>query len=106
MLKVCEGGSHATQWRRMTPAGVCYTQRQSAATDMRERSRRMYPMTTIMPAWGEVFEIPPSTTADDLLRLPDDGSKYELFEGKLVREMTSPGHGDICHRLSGVLFVY
>lgn len=58
------------------------------------------------PTWGEVYEVPPTTTADDLLRLPDDGSTYELYEGALVREMTSPGHGDICHRLSGILFVY
>jgi Uma2 family endonuclease len=58
------------------------------------------------PTWGEVYEVPPTTTADDLLRLPDDGSTNELYEGVLVREMTSPGHGDICHRLSGVLFVY
>jgi Uma2 family endonuclease len=63
-------------------------------------------MTTIRPTWGEVFEVPPTTTADDLLRLPDDGAKYELFEGVLVREMTSPGHGEICQRLGGILFVY
>jgi hypothetical protein len=23
--------------------------------------------------WGEIYEAPPTTTADDLLRLPDDG---------------------------------
>lgn len=58
------------------------------------------------PAWGEIYEVPANTTADDLLRLPDDGSKYELYEGALVREMTAPGHGDICHRLSGELYLY
>src|SRR3974390_64741 len=63
-------------------------------------------MAAPQPTWGEVYEVPASTTAEALLRLPDDGSKYELYEGTLVREMTSPGHGDICHRLSGVLFVY
>ena len=63
-------------------------------------------MAAPQPAWGEVYEVPATTTAQDLLRLPDDGSKYELYEGTLVREMTSPGHGAICHRLSGVLFVY
>ena len=63
-------------------------------------------MATIKPTWGEVFEVPPTTTADDLLRLPDDGSRYELYEGVLVREMTSPGHGDICHRVDGELYVY
>jgi len=58
------------------------------------------------PAWGEVYEVAAATTAQDLLRLPDDGSKYELYEGTLVREMTSPGYGDIYHRLNGLLFVY
>jgi len=63
-------------------------------------------MATITPTWGDVFEVPPTTTADDLLRLPDDGSRYELYEGMLVRERTSPGHGDICHRIDGELYVY
>jgi Uma2 family endonuclease len=63
-------------------------------------------MAALQPAWGEVFEVPAGTTADDLLRLPDDGSKYELYEGMLVREMTSPGHGDICQRLGGELYLY
>ncbi len=63
-------------------------------------------MTTIHPTWGQVFAAPPGTTGEDLLRLPDDGSKYELYEGALVREMTSPGHGDICHRLDGELYLY
>lgn len=63
-------------------------------------------MTSVQPTWGEVLEAPPGMTADDLLRLPDDGYKYELYEGMLVREMTSPGHGEICQRLGGVLFVY
>jgi Uma2 family endonuclease len=63
-------------------------------------------MTTIRPTWGEVFEVPPNTTADDLLRLSDDGGKYELFEGMLVRQMTSPAHGEICQRLGGELYVY
>jgi Uma2 family endonuclease len=58
------------------------------------------------PTWGEVYEVPPTTTADDLLRLPDDGSTYELYEGVLVREMTSPGHGDICQRLGVELGIY
>ncbi len=63
-------------------------------------------MTTVKPTWGEVFEVPPTTTGDDLLRLPDDGSRYELFEGVLVREMTSAGHGGVCQRLGGELYVY
>jgi Uma2 family endonuclease len=63
-------------------------------------------MAVPQPKWGEVYEMPASITADDLLRLPDDGSKNELYEGVLVREMTSPGHGEICHRLSGELYMY
>jgi hypothetical protein len=38
--------------------------------------------------------------------LPDDGSKYELYEGALVREMTSPAHGVICQRLGFTLGLY
>ena len=56
-------------------------------------------MSAVRPTWGEVFDAPPGTTGDDLLRLPDDGYKYELFEGMLVREMTSPDHGEVCQRL-------
>jgi Uma2 family endonuclease len=63
-------------------------------------------MAAPQPAWGDIYEMPDNITADDLLRLPADGAKNELYEGVLVREMTSPGHGDICHRLSGLLFVY
>ena len=63
-------------------------------------------MSAIRPTWGEVFDAPPGTTGDDLLRLPDDGYKYELYEGMLVREMTSPKHGLICQRLSVELGIY
>jgi Uma2 family endonuclease len=66
-------------------------------------------MTTIRPSWGEVFLVPPGTTADDLLRMPDDGCKYELYDGLLVREggeMTSAGHGVLCQRLGLVLGSY
>jgi Uma2 family endonuclease len=63
-------------------------------------------MTTVQPDWGEVLPAPPNTTADDLLHMPDDGYRYELYAGMLVRETTSAGHGLICQRLGGVLFVY
>ena len=61
------------------------------------------------PAWGRVFLAPASVTGEDLLRLPDDGSKYELFEGKLVREggeLTSAGHGVLYQRLGVALGLY
>jgi Uma2 family endonuclease len=63
-------------------------------------------MTMTRHLWGDVFEVPPTTTADDLLRLPDDGSKYELYGGVLVREMTSPEHGEVCQRLGAELAIY
>jgi hypothetical protein len=55
----------------------------------KERKARGAAMTTIRPTWGKVFLVPPGTTADDLLRmseLADDGAKYALFDGLLVRE--------------------
>jgi Uma2 family endonuclease len=63
-------------------------------------------MTALHHTWGEVFEVPAATSAADLLRLPDDGYKNELYEGALVREMTTPGHGEICQRLGGELYIY
>lgn len=63
-------------------------------------------MAALHHAWGEVFEVPPMTSGEDLLRLPDDGYRNELYAGALVREMTSPGHGAICQRLGGELYVY
>ena len=59
------------------------------------------------PTWGDNYVMPPTMTAADLLHLPDDGARNELYEGAVVREeMTGPGHGDICHRLSGELYAY
>lgn len=63
-------------------------------------------MAMTKPTWGEVFEVPLTTTAEDLLRLPDDGYGYELYEGILVRTMTSPAHGVVCHRLDFALGLY
>lgn len=64
-------------------------------------------MAARQPTWGDLFQMPANITADDLLRLPDDGAKNELYEGTLVREeMTAAGHADLCDRLSGELFVY
>ena len=63
-------------------------------------------MATVQPTWGEIVDSHSSLTADDLLRLPDDGYRYELYEGTLVREMTSPGHGAICQRIGFELGLY
>jgi Uma2 family endonuclease len=63
-------------------------------------------MATITPLWGDVFAMPPATTAEDLLRLPDDGHRYELYEGVLVRGVTFAGHADLCQRLGFELGLY
>jgi Uma2 family endonuclease len=54
---------------------------------------------TIAP-WAE----PVLVTADELLRLPEDGWRYELVEGRLVR-MTPAGirHGEIVLLLGGAV---
>jgi Uma2 family endonuclease len=63
-------------------------------------------MATVQPTWGERFQAPPAMTAEDLLRLPKDGYRYELYEGVVVREMTFAGHADLCQRLGGELYLY
>lgn len=64
-------------------------------------------MAARQPFWGDIFIMPPTMTVDDLLRLPSDDAKIELYEGTVVREeMTGPTHGDISYRLSGELFLY
>lgn len=46
-------------------------------------------------------------TADELLRMPDDGYKYELVEGRVIR-MPPPGtrHGVLSMRLGSALCQY
>lgn len=64
-------------------------------------------MATLQPLWGEIVDLRSSLTPDDLPRLHDeDGYNYELYEGVLVREVTSPGHADICRRLGLELGMY
>jgi Uma2 family endonuclease len=47
------------------------------------------------------------TTANELLAMPDDGYRYELIEGELIR-MSPAGdeHGRVIMRISGPLFVH
>jgi Uma2 family endonuclease len=46
-------------------------------------------------------------TADELLRLPDDGYRYELVEGELKKMSPAGGkHGRIAHRISLRLGAY
>jgi Uma2 family endonuclease len=63
-------------------------------------------MAALQPTWGDVFEVPATTTAEDLVRLQSDGYTYELFEGTLVRTMTFAGQGYLCQRLGGELGLY
>lgn len=61
----------------------------------------------IKQLWGQQFVVPHDITAADLLRYPEDGSQNEVYEGILVREtMTTVGHGNICQRIGGLLFMY
>ena len=47
-------------------------------------------------------------TADQLLRMPDDGFEYELVRGELTEKMPPPGdaHGDVTGRFSFELRTY
>jgi Uma2 family endonuclease len=47
------------------------------------------------------------TTADELLAMPDDGYRYELIEGELIR-MSPAGaeHGMVAMNISGPLFAH
>jgi Uma2 family endonuclease len=56
--------------------------------------------------WGETYLIPADITGDELLRYPDDGYTYEVYEGMLVKTMTTAGHGITCQRLGLELGLY
>ncbi len=60
------------------------------------------------PLWGWPFPVPnQSVTKADLERLPDDGAKYELYRGVLLR-MPPPKkrHENIIGRISSLIFAY
>ena len=56
---------------------------------------------TLAP-WGEIVPNVSAMTVDDLLALPDDGWRYELVEGRLVR---MPPSGYRASRIAGRLYV-
>jgi Uma2 family endonuclease len=70
-----------------------------------ERSRHMAHQ--IMAPWGEIVPGVGPMTADELLRLPDDGWRHELVDGVLIR-MPPPGfeHGRIVADIAGALHQY
>ncbi len=51
---------------------------------------------------------PKLITADELLRMPDDGYRYELVRGALTEKMPPPGdgHGDVSGRFAAALVWY
>jgi Uma2 family endonuclease len=56
--------------------------------------------------WGQQYLIPADITAAELLRYPDDGYTNEVYEGMLVKTMTTPGHGITCQLLGLELGLY
>ncbi len=56
--------------------------------------------------WGETYLIPADITGDELLRYPDDGYTNEVYEGILVKTMTTPGHAITCQVLGRILGNY
>jgi Uma2 family endonuclease len=62
-------------------------------------------MATIEPTARRKIVLPaPPYTVDDLLKLPDDGNRYELFNGSLVvSPAPSPLHQDVIFLLQTIL---
>jgi Uma2 family endonuclease len=60
--------------------------------------------TTLTGTKGGKATVSTAMTADELLRLPDDGHRYELIEGELrVMTPASPRHGRIANTLAFLL---
>ncbi|MFI7131238.1 Uma2 family endonuclease [Nonomuraea sp. NPDC050153] len=60
-------------------------------------------MATIDPAAGTAFPVAPFTV-DDLFKFPDDGNRYELFNGSLVvSPAPTPRHQRVITRLLTIL---
>lgn len=51
--------------------------------------------------WAEIVPKTPRMTVEDLLRTPDDGYRYEVVEGVLVR---MAGSGDLASNIAGIIF--
>ncbi len=60
------------------------------------------------PLWGKPIFVPgQSVTKEDLAKLPDDGSRYELYEGELI-QMPPPQeyHGNIAIKIASWLLAH
>jgi Uma2 family endonuclease len=59
------------------------------------------------PAWGQPLLGGSPFTADDVERLPDDGFRYEVYRGVLIRMPgTGKQHGLICQFIGEALSAY
>lgn len=61
---------------------------------------RALPANTLAP-WAEIVPNAGHTSVDDLLRLPDDGWRYEVVEGVLIR---MAGSGEEATNIGGIIF--
>jgi Uma2 family endonuclease len=84
------------------PARVLAALRRAGATD--EEIRRSYEIPPDEPLPDDAGE---PLRVEDMALVPEDGYRYELWEGKLVRRMASkPRHGRVAGRIVGRLSVY
>ena len=59
------------------------------------------------PAWGQPLIGSVEYTSEDVQRIPDDGFRYELYRGVLIRMPgTGDDHGLICQFISELLSQY
>lgn len=59
------------------------------------------------PGWGQPLLGGSTFTADDVERMPDDGFRYEVFRGVLIRMPgTGKFHGFICQFIGEILSAY
>jgi Uma2 family endonuclease len=59
------------------------------------------------PGWGQPLLGGSPFTADDVERMPDDGFRYEVFRGVLIRMPgTGDDHGLICQFIGEILSAY
>jgi Uma2 family endonuclease len=69
-----------------------------------EKGRHM----SAQPLWGKPIFVPgQSVTKEDLAKLPEDGSRYELYEGELI-QMPPPQeyHGNIAIKIASWLLTH
>jgi Uma2 family endonuclease len=112
-------GGMADRYRAIGPIADSARQGQRAITELatlRVSNAHVQGLTAGMPLAttmynrcedGAMAQQTRAITADELLRMPDDGYKYELVAGRLVK-MTPPGtlHGVVALRLGAAILSY